>query len=44
MVLAKGSSLTRCVNEVLTRLKDDGQLEEIQQEWLTTRAEVPVIE
>jgi polar amino acid transport system substrate-binding protein len=44
LVLAKGSSLTRCVNEVLTRLKADGQLEKIQQEWLTTRAEAPVIE
>ena len=44
MVLAKGSSLTRCVNEALTRLKDDGQLEKIQAEWLTTRAEAPVIE
>ena len=43
-MLAKGSSLTKCVNEVLTRLKADGQLEEIQQEWLTTRAEAPVIE
>ena len=43
MVLAKGSSLTKCVNEVLTRLKADGQLEDIQREWLTTRAEAPVI-
>jgi polar amino acid transport system substrate-binding protein len=44
MVLAKGSSLTKCVNEALTRLRDDGQLEKIQAEWLTTRAEAPVIE
>jgi polar amino acid transport system substrate-binding protein len=43
MVLAKGSSLTKCVNEALTRLRDDGQLEDIQREWLTTRAEAPVI-
>ena len=43
MVLAKGSSLTRCVDEVLTRLKADGQLEDIQRTWLTTRAKVPVI-
>jgi polar amino acid transport system substrate-binding protein len=43
MVLAKGSSLTKCVNEALTRLKADGQLEKIQAEWLTTRAEAPVI-
>ena len=44
MVLAKGSSLTKCVDEVLTRLKADGQLEDIQRTWLTTRAQVPVIE
>jgi ABC-type amino acid transport substrate-binding protein len=32
------------VNEALQTLKDDGRLEEIQQEWLENRAEVPVIE
>jgi polar amino acid transport system substrate-binding protein len=43
MVFAKGSSLTKCVNEALTRLKEDGQLEDIQREWLSTKAEAPVI-
>jgi len=43
MVLAKGSSLTKCVNDVLTRLKADGQLEQLQAECLTTRAKAPVI-
>jgi polar amino acid transport system substrate-binding protein len=43
MVFAKGNTLRDCVNEALTRLKADGQLEKIQAEWLTTRAEAPVI-
>ena len=44
MVFAEGNSLRDCVNEALTRLKDDGQLEEIQTEWLSNKAEAPVIE
>ncbi len=44
MVFAEGNTLRDCVNEALARLKDDGQLDEIQQEWLTTKAEAPVIE
>ena len=44
MVFEEGNSLRECVNEALQTLKDDGRLEEIQQEWLETKAEVPVIE
>jgi polar amino acid transport system substrate-binding protein len=44
MVFEEGSSLRDCVNEALQTLKDDGQLEEIQTEWLSTKAEAPVIE
>ncbi len=44
MVFEEGSSLTDCVNEALQRVKDDGKLEEIQTEWLSTKAEAPVIE
>jgi polar amino acid transport system substrate-binding protein len=44
MVFEEGSSLRDCVNEALQTLKDDGKLEEIQTEWLSTKAEAPVIE
>jgi polar amino acid transport system substrate-binding protein len=44
MVFEEGSSLRDCVNDALQTLKDDGKLEEIQTEWLSTKAEAPVIE
>ena len=44
MVFEEGSTLRDCVNEALQRVKDDGKLEEIQTEWLSTKAEAPVIE
>jgi polar amino acid transport system substrate-binding protein len=44
MVFEEGSTLRDCVNDALTTLRDDGKLDEIQQEWLSTKAEVPVIE
>ena len=44
MVFEEGSSLRDCVNEALATLKDDGRLEEIQTEWLSNKAEAPVIE
>jgi polar amino acid transport system substrate-binding protein len=43
MVFEKGSSLVDCVNEALATLKDDGKLEEIQQEWLSDKASAPVL-
>jgi polar amino acid transport system substrate-binding protein len=43
MVFEKGSSLDDCVNEALANLKDDGKLEEIQQEWLSDKASAPVL-
>jgi polar amino acid transport system substrate-binding protein len=43
MVFEKGSSLVDCVNEALASLKDDGKLEEIQQEWLSDKASAPVL-
>ena len=43
MVFEKGSSLVDCVNEALAALKDDGKLEEIQQEWLSDKASAPVL-
>jgi polar amino acid transport system substrate-binding protein len=44
MVFEEGSSLRDCVNEALKKVKDDGRLEKIQKEWLSTKAEAPVIE
>jgi polar amino acid transport system substrate-binding protein len=43
MVFEKGSSLDDCVNEALATLKDDGTLEQIQQEWLSDKASAPVL-
>ena len=43
MVFEKGSSLVDCVNDALASLKDDGKLEEIQQEWLSDKASAPVL-
>jgi polar amino acid transport system substrate-binding protein len=43
MVFEKGSTLDDCVNQALASLKDDGKLEEIQQEWLSDKASAPVL-
>jgi polar amino acid transport system substrate-binding protein len=44
MVFEKDSGLVPCVNEALASLKDDGTLEQIQQEWLSDKASAPVLE
>jgi polar amino acid transport system substrate-binding protein len=43
MVLQKGNSLTQCVNEALGELRADGQLQEIQDKWLSEAADAPVL-
>jgi polar amino acid transport system substrate-binding protein len=43
LVLAKDNSLTSCVNKALTSLKADGALAKIQQEWLSSKANAPVL-
>jgi polar amino acid transport system substrate-binding protein len=43
LVLAKGNSLTSCVNKALASLKADGTLAKIQQEWLSSKANAPVL-
>jgi polar amino acid transport system substrate-binding protein len=43
MVFAKGNSLTRCVNEALSELKSDGQLQQIQDKWLSKVVDAPVL-
>jgi polar amino acid transport system substrate-binding protein len=44
MSFEQGSPLVDCVNAALARLKDDGRLAEIQQEWLSDKADAPVLE
>ncbi|MGH3104067.1 MAG: hypothetical protein ACRDN6_08230 [Gaiellaceae bacterium] len=44
MVFEKGNPLVLCVNEVLETLEEDGRLAAIQQEWLSDKADAPVIE
>jgi polar amino acid transport system substrate-binding protein len=43
MVFEKDSALDDCVNDALASLKDDGKLDEIQQEWLSDKASAPVL-
>ena len=42
MVLAKGSSLTKCVNTAIGALKADGTLAQITKTWLSEKASAPV--
>ena len=44
LVLAKDSPLTDCVNQAIAKLRDDGTLDSLQQEWLSDKAGVPVLE
>jgi polar amino acid transport system substrate-binding protein len=44
MVFEEGNTLRDCVNEAIAALKEDGRLEDIQQEWLSDKADAPVIE
>lgn len=37
ILLAKGSSLTPCVNQALAALKSDGTLQSITQQWITSQ-------
>jgi polar amino acid transport system substrate-binding protein len=43
VVLAKGSSLTACVNTAIAALKTDGPLDAITKEWLSDKANAPVL-
>ncbi len=43
MVFAKGSSLASCVDEALATLKQNGTLQQIQQQWLAKATGAPVL-
>jgi len=44
MVFEQENPLVECVNEALATLRDDGTLDQIQQEWLSDKASAPVLE
>jgi polar amino acid transport system substrate-binding protein len=43
MVLKKGSALTPCIDKALAALKSNGQLKQIQQQWLAKATGAPVL-
>jgi polar amino acid transport system substrate-binding protein len=44
VVLPKDSPLTECVNEAIAALQSDGSLDAITQEWLSDKANAPVLQ
>jgi polar amino acid transport system substrate-binding protein len=44
MVFEEGNPLRDCVDRALDTLKEDGRLEDIQEEWLSDKADAPVLE
>jgi polar amino acid transport system substrate-binding protein len=44
MLFEKGSGLVDCVNQALAAVRDDGQLDQFEQQWLTDVAGVPVLQ
>jgi polar amino acid transport system substrate-binding protein len=44
MLFEEGNPLRDCVNEALATLKEDGTLDEIQQQWLAENTSAPVLE
>ena len=44
MVFEEGNPLRDCVNEALASLRESGELDAIQQEWLADKADAPVLE
>lgn len=44
LVLAKGNALTACVNGALAAMKADGSLNAITTEWMSDKANAPVIQ
>ncbi len=44
LVFEEGNPLRDCVNEALASLREDGTLDQIEQEWIADRANAPVLE
>lgn len=43
LVMPAGSSLVRCVNAVLDRLRENGTLQALEDRWLLSREDVPLL-
>jgi polar amino acid transport system substrate-binding protein len=43
MVFQKGNSLVRCVNSALSKLRDNGTLKKLQQQWLAKATGAPTL-
>jgi polar amino acid transport system substrate-binding protein len=43
LLFEEGNPLVECVNQALARLRDDGTLESLEEEWLTQDGELPII-
>jgi polar amino acid transport system substrate-binding protein len=43
MVFEKGNSLVRCVNQALAKLRSDGTLKQLQQQWLAKATGAPTL-
>lgn len=43
LVFEEGNPLRDCVNEALDRLREDGTLDDLEQEWLSEAVDAPVI-
>jgi polar amino acid transport system substrate-binding protein len=44
MLFEQGSELVPCVNEALAELREDGTLDQIEQEWLSDTVGVPELQ
>jgi polar amino acid transport system substrate-binding protein len=44
LLFEKGNPLVTCVDTAITALKDDGTLDQLEQEWLSQTVDVPVLE
>jgi len=44
IVLEQDSPLTACVDAAIATLRENGTLDEIQQEWLSDKVDAPVLE
>ena len=44
MLFEKGNPLRDCVNEALNVIKTDGTLAQLEEQWLSTEAEIPVLQ
>ena len=42
LLLAKGSELTSCVNQALAKLRDAGELDKLQSQWMGGEAAPPL--